>query len=110
MTAQTIDAAMEAVRQGRMVILADGTQDEAQLCMAAELVSADAINFMATHGRGLVCLCLTSEHMRRMGIPLMVPDAVGSGRWLSGGRCCRRLRFPYNLPTRRQAPEQLTRR
>jgi len=80
MTAQTIDAAMEAVRQGRMVILADGTQDEAQLCMAAELVSADAINFMATHGRGLVCLCLTSEHMRRMGIPLMVPDAVGSGR------------------------------
>src|ERR1019366_10106322 len=37
-----------------------------------------AINFMATHGRGLVCLSLTRERMQQVGIPLMVPDALGS--------------------------------
>jgi 3,4-dihydroxy 2-butanone 4-phosphate synthase / GTP cyclohydrolase II len=80
MTTQAIDAALEEIRNGRMVILADGAQGEAQLCMAAELVKADAVNFMATHGRGLVCLCLTQQHMRRLGIPLMVPDTFGSRR------------------------------
>ena len=80
MTAQLFDAALDRIRKGRMLILADGTQDEAQLCMAAELVSAQAINFMATHGRGLVCLGMTREHMRRLGIPPMVPDGGGSQR------------------------------
>ncbi|MFN8626344.1 MAG: GTP cyclohydrolase II [Candidatus Binatia bacterium] len=78
MTVQLVDAALDRIRKGRMVILVDGTQDEAQLCMAAELVSAQAINFMATQGRGLVCLSMTRERMRRLGIPPMVPDAVGS--------------------------------
>ena len=80
MTLLAIDTALEKLRKGRIVILADGAQGEAQLCMAAELVNADAINFMATHARGLVCLCLTREHMHRLGIPLMVADATGSAR------------------------------
>jgi len=62
------------LRGGRFVILADGEEGEANLCMAAELVDAPAVNFMATYGRGLVCLSLTEEHMKRLGIPLMVPD------------------------------------
>jgi len=80
MTAELIEAALDRIRKGRMLILADWTQDEAQLCMAAELVSAEAINFMATHGRGLVCLGMTREHMRRLGIPPMVPDTTGNQR------------------------------
>jgi 3,4-dihydroxy 2-butanone 4-phosphate synthase/GTP cyclohydrolase II len=80
MSVLAIDRALEQIREGRTVILADGTQGEAQLCMAAELVTPDAINFMATHARGLVCLCLTRERMRQLGIPLMVADAAGSDR------------------------------
>jgi 3,4-dihydroxy 2-butanone 4-phosphate synthase/GTP cyclohydrolase II len=73
-----IDTGLRAIRKGGVVILADGVQGEGQLCVAAELVSADAINFMAKHARGLVCLCLTRERMHRLGIPLMVADATGS--------------------------------
>jgi 3,4-dihydroxy 2-butanone 4-phosphate synthase/GTP cyclohydrolase II len=78
MTTQPIDRALEDLRQGKMVILADGAHGEADLCIAAERVTPEAINFMATHGRGLVCLSLTRERMQQVGIPLMVPDAVGS--------------------------------
>jgi len=78
MTNDPIDRALREIRSGHMIILADGVHGEAQLCMAAELVTPDAINFMATHARGLVCLGLTRERMHQLGIPLMVPDAVGS--------------------------------
>jgi len=80
MTSHPIEAALEDIRAGNMVILADGTHGEADLCMAAELVTPDAVNFMATHARGLVCLSLTKERMHQVGIPLMVPDALGGGR------------------------------
>src|SRR5437879_3912827 len=80
MTAEPIEKALDEIRNGRMVILADGVQGEAQLCMAAELISAEAVNIMATHARGLVCLCLTHDRMRALGIPLMVPDAIGNRR------------------------------
>ncbi|MFQ5668386.1 MAG: GTP cyclohydrolase II [Candidatus Binatia bacterium] len=75
-----MERALEDIRRGRMVVLADGIQGEAYLCMAGERVTADAVNFMATHARGLVCLCLTPERMQALGIPLMVPEAVGSRR------------------------------
>ncbi len=78
MTPHPIDDALQDLRNGRMVILADGAQGEANLCMAAELVAAEAVNFMATHARGLVCLCVTRERMQALGIPLMVPDAAGN--------------------------------
>jgi 3,4-dihydroxy 2-butanone 4-phosphate synthase/GTP cyclohydrolase II len=77
MTMDSIDRALEGIRSGRMIILADGAHGEAQLCMAAEQVTPDAINFMATHARGLVCLSLTRERMQQLGIPLMVPAALG---------------------------------
>jgi 3,4-dihydroxy 2-butanone 4-phosphate synthase / GTP cyclohydrolase II len=78
-TTHPIERALEDLRQGKMVILADGAQGEADVCLAAELVTPEAINFMATHARGLVCLSLTRERMQQVGIPLMVPDAA-SGR------------------------------
>ena len=74
---QRTEKAIKDIRAGRMVILADGEQGEAHLCAAAELIKPEAVNFMATHARGLVCLCLTQERMRALGIPLMVPDSAG---------------------------------
>jgi len=78
MDTHPIDQALDDLRRGRTIIVADGRHGEANLCMAAAAVSPEAINFMATHGRGLVCLALTQDRMRRLGIPLMVPDAVGA--------------------------------
>ena len=54
MTTEPLDKALQEIRDGRMIILADGAHGEAQVCVAAELVTPDAINFMATHARGLV--------------------------------------------------------
>ena len=59
-----------------MVILVDDEdrENEGDLCMAAELVTPEAINFMATHGRGLICLTLTEERIAKLQLPMMVPD------------------------------------
>jgi 3,4-dihydroxy 2-butanone 4-phosphate synthase/GTP cyclohydrolase II len=70
-----ITEALDDVRQGKPVIITEGEAGEADLCVAAERVTPESVNFMATHARGLVCLSLTSERMRELGIPLMVPDA-----------------------------------
>ncbi len=75
MTPHPLDQALADLRAGRFVILAEGESGESQLCMAAELVTADAVNFMAMHGRGLVCLSMTEERLRQLGIPLMAPEA-----------------------------------
>ncbi|MGH7787529.1 MAG: GTP cyclohydrolase II [Candidatus Binatia bacterium] len=70
-----IDEALADIKAGRSVILTEGDSGESQLCMAAELVTAEAVNFMAMHGRGLVCLSMTEERLRQLAIPLMAPDA-----------------------------------
>jgi 3,4-dihydroxy 2-butanone 4-phosphate synthase/GTP cyclohydrolase II len=72
----TIPEALEDVRQGRLVILVDDEdrENEGDLCMAAEKVTPEAINFMATHGRGLVCLSLTEERLHELRLGMMVPD------------------------------------
>src|SRR5262245_31986074 len=73
--ADEIDAALADLRAGRFVILTEAETGESQLCMAADLATPEAVNFMAMHGRGLVCLALTEERLRKLGIPLMAPDA-----------------------------------
>src|SRR6516225_8418642 len=70
-----IEDALADLAEGRFVIIAEGESGESQLCMAAELTTPDAVNFMAMHGRGLVCLSMTEERLRQLGIPLMAPDA-----------------------------------
>jgi 3,4-dihydroxy 2-butanone 4-phosphate synthase/GTP cyclohydrolase II len=59
-----------------MIILMDDEdrENEGDLCMAAELVTAEHINFMATHGRGLICMPLTEEQIEKLGIPMMVSE------------------------------------
>ena len=67
-------AALEDIRQGKMVILLDDEdrENEGDLVMAAELCTPEAINFMARHGRGLICLSLTEERIRELDLPMMV--------------------------------------
>jgi len=76
MAFHTIDEALEDIRQGKMVILVDDEdrENEGDLTMAAEKVTPEAINFMATHGRGLICLSLTPERLTELRIPQMVED------------------------------------
>src|SRR6476659_8775201 len=62
------------IRAGRIVVLVDDEdrENEGDLVFAAEFVSADKINFLATHGRGLVCMPITEEHASRLGLRPMV--------------------------------------
>jgi hypothetical protein len=70
-----IEDAIAAIRQGEMVIVADDEdrKNEGDLTMAAEMITPEAINFMAKHGRGLICLAMTPERLDKLEIPLMSP-------------------------------------
>ena len=72
----TIDEAIDDIEKGRMVILVDDEdrENEGDLCMAAEKVTPDAINFMAKYGRGLICLSLTPERVKELKLPMMTDD------------------------------------
>jgi 3,4-dihydroxy 2-butanone 4-phosphate synthase/GTP cyclohydrolase II len=71
-----IEAALEDIRQGKMVILVDDEdrENEGDLTMAAEKVTPEAINFMAKYGRGLICLSLTDERLNELRLPMMVSE------------------------------------
>src|SRR5260370_27916691 len=64
---------IEEARNGRMFILVDdeAREDEGDLVIAAQMATPEAINFMAKHGRGLICLALTGERVHELGLPLM---------------------------------------
>jgi len=68
-----VQAAIDDVRAGKMVILVDDEEreNEGDLTLAAECVTAEAINFMAKHGRGLICLTLTGAQVDRLELPMM---------------------------------------
>ena len=72
----SVEAAIADIRAGKMVILVDDAdrEDEGDLCIAAEKVTPEAINFMAKFGRGLICLSLTEETLERLNLSMMVPD------------------------------------
>jgi 3,4-dihydroxy 2-butanone 4-phosphate synthase/GTP cyclohydrolase II len=76
MTVNTIEEAIEDIRAGKMVILVDDEdrENEGDLTMAAQMVTPDAVNFMATHGRGLICLTLVPEQIDKLQLPMMVRD------------------------------------
>jgi len=71
-----IEEAIADIRQGRMIILVDDEdrENEGDLTMAAEVVTPEAVNFMARFGRGLICLALAPEWVDRLQLPLMVRD------------------------------------
>ena len=72
----SIEEIIADVRDGKMVIVVDDEdrENEGDLCMAAEKVSPEAVNFMARYGRGLICLTLTRERCRQLRLPLMVTE------------------------------------
>jgi len=76
----TISEAIEDIAAGKMVILVDDEdrENEGDLCMAADKCTPEAINFMATYGRGLICLPLEEEQLNRLNLGMMVPDFENS--------------------------------
>ncbi len=72
----SIPEILEELRKGRMIILVDDEdrENEGDLVVAAEKVTPEAINFMATYGRGLICLALTSERIDELHLPPMVTE------------------------------------
>ncbi len=79
----TIPEAIDDIRAGRMVVVVDDEdrENEGDLTIAAEKVTPDVINFMARHGRGLICLPMTGERLDELRIPLMVRDEQNSARF-----------------------------
>ena len=71
--ASPVEDALKDLRRGQMVILVDDAEDqgEADLCLAAELTTPAAVNFMATYGRGLICLSLIEDKLRELSIPIL---------------------------------------
>jgi 3,4-dihydroxy 2-butanone 4-phosphate synthase/GTP cyclohydrolase II len=72
----SVEDAMEDIRQGKMIIIVDDEdrENEGDLMIASEKVTPEAINFMAKYGRGLICLALTEERTRELGLSMMVED------------------------------------
>ncbi len=76
MAVSPIEEVIEDIRAGKMIILVDDEdrENEGDLTMAAEAITPEAVNFMATHGRGLICLTMTEEMLENLDLPMMVPD------------------------------------
>jgi 3,4-dihydroxy 2-butanone 4-phosphate synthase/GTP cyclohydrolase II len=76
MAISTIPEAIEDIKNGKMIILVDDEdrENEGDLFMASEFVTPEAINFMAKHGRGLICLTLNEELAQKLNLHLMVND------------------------------------
>jgi 3,4-dihydroxy 2-butanone 4-phosphate synthase/GTP cyclohydrolase II len=76
----TIEEAIEDITKGRMIILVDDEdrENEGDLCMAAEKITPEAINFMAKYGRGLICLSLTPQRVEELKLPMMTEENTSS--------------------------------
>lgn len=72
----SIEQAIEELREGRFIIIVDSEdrENEGDLCVAAELITPEKINFMAKHGRGLICLPLLPDRLDELKIPMMVSE------------------------------------
>jgi 3,4-dihydroxy 2-butanone 4-phosphate synthase/GTP cyclohydrolase II len=76
MAVSPIEEVIQDIKAGKMVILVDDEdrENEGDLCMAAEAVTPEAINFMARYGRGLICLTLSPDLVEKLQLPMMVTD------------------------------------
>jgi 3,4-dihydroxy 2-butanone 4-phosphate synthase / GTP cyclohydrolase II len=72
----SIEAAIEELKAGRMIVVADDDdrENEGDLTISAEMITPQAINFMATHGKGLICLAITNDTADRLALQPMTPD------------------------------------
>lgn len=76
MPVSTIEEVLQDIRDGKTIVLVDeeGPDSEGFLCAAAATITPEAVNFMLLHGRGLICVALSEERMRQLGISLMVQE------------------------------------
>lgn len=74
----TIEEALEDIKKGKMIIVVDDEdrENEGDLVMAAEKATPEAINFMATYGRGLICVSLTNQRLKELDLDLMVHNST----------------------------------
>src|SRR4029434_1283734 len=95
----TIEEAIVDIQEGRMVIIVDDEdrENEGDLMIAAEKVTPEAINFMATHGRGLICLPMTGQRLDELSIPLMVSDYSNTSQY--GTAFCVSIEARRNVST-----------
>ena len=79
----SIEEGIAEIRAGRFLIVVDDEdrENEGDLVQAAEFVTADSINFMAKHGRGLICMAMTGERLDELKIPLMVGQSANTARY-----------------------------
>src|SRR5438874_8921591 len=79
----TIKEALDDIRAGRMVVVVDDEdrENEGDLTIAAEKITPEVINFMARHGRGLICLSMTGERLDELRIPPLVRDEENSSKF-----------------------------
>ena len=72
----TIEEAIQEIQQGKMIVVVDGQdrENEGDLVMAAEKATPEAINFMVTYGRGLLCMPLAAERLEELDLPPMVTN------------------------------------
>jgi 3,4-dihydroxy 2-butanone 4-phosphate synthase / GTP cyclohydrolase II len=95
----TIEEAIEEIQEGRLVIIVDDEdrENEGDLMIAAEKVTPESINFMATHGRGLICLSMTGQRLDDLNIPLMVSDHSNTSQY--GTAFCVSIEAKRNVST-----------
>jgi 3,4-dihydroxy 2-butanone 4-phosphate synthase/GTP cyclohydrolase II len=76
----TIEEAIEEIRNGRIIIVVDDEdrENEGDFIAAAELATPETINFMAVHGRGLICAALTEERCKELDLPMMLKSNTSS--------------------------------
>ena len=77
----SIEVALHELKAGRMIVVVDDEdrENEGDLTMAAEMITPEAVNFMATHGRGLICLAMTGERLDELELDPMSPDNSALG-------------------------------
>mgnify|MGYP006168815483 CR=1 FL=1 len=80
----SVEEIIADARNGRMFILVDheDRENEGDLVIPAEMATPEAVNFMATHGRGLICLTMTSARIDKLGLPQVLKDVmIERGIW-----------------------------
>jgi len=102
----TVEEAVEEIRQGKMIVLVDDEdrENEGDLTMAAEMVTPEAINFMAKFGRGLICLALTEHRCDELHLPLMSPNNTSA----HGTAFCEAIDARYGTTTGISAADRAT--
>ncbi|HXV74915.1 MAG TPA: bifunctional 3,4-dihydroxy-2-butanone-4-phosphate synthase/GTP cyclohydrolase II [Candidatus Polarisedimenticolaceae bacterium] len=103
-----IEEVIADLRNGRMIIVIDDEdrENEGDLVCAAEFVTPETINFMATHGRGLICMPMTQDRLDSLEIPLMVQDKTNTAR--RGTAFCVSIEARHDITTGISAADRAT--